>query len=170
MTLKRLVTVLALAGAVLSLLAFVSNGLVRPTPVAFAEEDHSSCTPVGGALMTNIGAIAGQTNLGPVFGDLKGSVAATILGQNKDGSFNVQHYWVTAAGDTIKLKVAVLYPTYPTSDTGIVSVLWGAYRSEIDGGTGKFDGATGFIDYFGLADFHQNTLVLRYRGKVCYDH
>ena len=48
--------------------------------------------------MTNIGAIAGVTNLGPVFGALAGSVAATILGQNGDGSFNVQHYWVTAGG------------------------------------------------------------------------
>jgi hypothetical protein len=120
--------------------------------------------------MTNIGAIAGETNLGPVFGDLEGSVAATILGQNGDGSYNVQHYWVTAAGDTITLKVAVLHPTYPTNDLGIVSVLWGAYRSEINGGTGKFKNATGYLDYFGLADFHQNTLVLRYRGQVCYAH
>jgi hypothetical protein len=31
-------------------------------------------------------------------------VAATILGRNSNGSFNVQHYWVTAAGDTITLK------------------------------------------------------------------
>ncbi|MGD1158534.1 MAG: hypothetical protein ABSA41_22295 [Terriglobia bacterium] len=120
--------------------------------------------------MTNIGAIAGETNLGPVFGDLEGSVAATILGQNGDGSYNVQHYWVTAAGDTITLKVAVLHPTYLTNDLGIVSVLWGAYRSEINGGTGKFKNATGYLDYFGLADFHQNTLVLRYRGQVCYAH
>jgi hypothetical protein len=27
---------------------------------------------------------------------------ATILGQNKDGTFNLQHYWFTATGDTIK--------------------------------------------------------------------
>jgi hypothetical protein len=52
--------------------------------------------------------------LAPVFGDLAGSVAATILGQNADGTFNVQHYWVTAAGDAIKLKVTVLIPTYPS--------------------------------------------------------
>ena len=167
MTLRRAVTVLALAGVVLSLLAFVPNNL---TPVVFAENEDSACVPVGGALMTNIGAIGGVTNLGPVFGDLAGSVAATILGQNPDGSYNVQHYWVTGAGDTITLKVAVLYPTYPTSDTGIVAVPWGHYRSNIAGGTGKFQNATGYLDYFGMADFHQNTLVLRYRGQVCHAH
>jgi hypothetical protein len=169
MTLKRLVSVLALAGVVFSLLAFVPNNLVRPTPVAFAQ-GASGCVPVGGALMTNIGAIAGETNLGPVFGDLAGSVAATILGENPNGTFNVQHYWVTAAGDTITFSVAVLHPTYPTSSTAIVAVPWGNYRSYITGGTGKFNGAKGYLDYFGMADFGQNTLVLRYRGQVCYAH
>jgi hypothetical protein len=49
----------------------------------------------------------------------------------------------------------------------IVAVPWGHYRSDITGGTGKFKNATGYLDYFGIADFHQNTLVLRYRGVVC---
>lgn len=121
--------------------------------------------------MTNIGAIAGQTNLGPVFGDLAGSVAATILGQNGNGTYNVQHYWVTSAGETITLKQAVLTPTYPVpTDQAVVAVPWGNYRSYVDGGTGKFDGATGYLDYTGMADFSQNTLVLRYRGHVCYAH
>jgi len=164
MILKRIVA-RALAGVVFTLLAFIPNNLVRLTPVAFAQEH---CVPVGGALITNIGAIAGVTNLGPVWGDLNGSVAATILGQNSNGSFNVQHYWVTASGDTITLKVAVLTPTYPTSDKSIVAVPWGNYRSDISGGTGKFNNATGYLDYFGMADFQQNTLVLRYRGEVCY--
>jgi hypothetical protein len=171
MTLKKVVTVLTLAGMVFSLLAFVPNNLVRPTPVAFAQNlnERAACTPVGGALMTNIGAIAGVTNLGPVFGDLQGSVAATILGQNSNGSYNVQHYWVDAAGDTITFEVAVLSPTYPiATDPGIVAVPWGHYRSNITGGTGKFKNASGYLDYFGMADFHQNTLVLRYRGEVCH--
>ena len=160
----------ALAAAVVSLLALVPNNLVRFAPVAFAQNPTSisSCVPVGGALMTDIGAIAGVTNLGPVSGDLAGSVAATILGQNSNGTYNVQHYWVTAAGDTITLKVAVLTPTYPTSSPAIVAVPWGNYRSYISGGTGKFANATGYLDYFGMANFTQNTLVLRYRGQVCY--
>jgi hypothetical protein len=170
MTLKRIVAVRALAGVAFALLASIPNNLTRLTPFALAQGQnaHSACIPVGGALITNIGAIAGVTNLGPVSGDLSGSVAATILGQNSNGSFNVQHYWVTAAGDTITLKVAVLIPTYPTSDKSIVAVPWGNYRSDISGGTGKFNNATGYLDYFGIADFQQNTLVLRYRGEVCY--
>ena len=156
------------AGVMFLLLTFATNNLLRLTPVAAAEAASSHCVPVGGALMTNIGAIAGVTNLGPAFGDLAGSLAATILGQNSNGSYNVQHYWVTAAGETITLKKAVLTPTYPTNDAGIVAVPWGNYRSYISGGTGKFAGASGYLDYFGMADFHQNTLVLRYRGQVCY--
>ena len=132
------------------------------------------CESVGGVLMTNIGAITdGGINLGPVFGDLAGSVAAKILSQNPDGTYTLQHYWVTAAGDTILLKQAILTPTYPVftamvSNKTIVAVPWGNYSSDIAGGTGKFAGATGTIDYFGMADFVKNTLVLRYSGTVCY--
>jgi hypothetical protein len=46
----------------------------------------SQCQAVGGVLMTNIGAIEGVTNLGPVSGDLQGSVAATIKGQDSEGN------------------------------------------------------------------------------------
>ena len=127
----------------------------------------AQCEDVGGVLMTNVGAIAGQTNLGPVFGDLQGSVAATIMGQDPSGNFLIQHYWVNAAGETILFKLATLKPV-ATSDPNVVAVLWGNYRSAIAGGTGKYKTATGFLDYFGIADFSQNTLVLRYRGKVCH--
>jgi len=117
--------------------------------------------------MTNIGAIEGVTNLGPVSGDLQGSVAATIKGQDSEGNYLVQHYWVTSAGETITLKQAVLKPV-ATSDPNVVAVLWGNYSSDILGGTGKFTSATGKIDYFGIADFKERTLVLRYRGRVCH--
>ena len=125
------------------------------------------CQVVGGTLLTNIGAIEGVTNLGPVSGDLQGSLAATVKGQDNDGNFLVQHYWVTSPGETILLKLAVLKPV-ATSDPNVVAVLWGNYSSDIVGGTGKFKNATGKIDYFGIADFKERTLVLRYRGKVCY--
>jgi hypothetical protein len=125
------------------------------------------CQVVGGTLLTNIGAIGGVTNLGPVSGDLQGSLAATVKGQDNDGNFLVQHYWVTSSGETILLKLAVLKPV-ATSDPNVVAVLWGNYSSDIVGGTGKFKNATGKIDYFGIADFKERTLVLRYRGKVCY--
>ena len=144
--------------------------LVASIPVS---AQPGRCDSVGGVLTTNIAAIDGVYNLGPVFGDLQGSVAAKILGQNSDGTFNVQHYWVTSSGDTILMKVAILHPTYPVAnglflDRTIVAVPWGNYSSDISGGTGKFDGATGTINYFGMADFTKNTLVLRYSGTVCY--
>jgi hypothetical protein len=131
------------------------------------------CQTVGGVLMTNIGAITdGDINLGPVFGDLAGSVAAKILGQNPDGSYTIQHYWVTSSGDTILLKQAILKPTYPVAlgpitNYSVVGVPWGNYASDIAGGTGKYEGATGTLNYFGMADFSKNTLVLRYSGTVC---
>jgi hypothetical protein len=133
------------------------------TAPAWAKE----CQAVGGMLMTNIGAIEDVTNLGPAVGDLQGSVAATIKGQDAQGDYLVQHYWVNTAGETILLKQAVLKPV-ATNDPNVVAVLWGNYSSDILGGTGKFANATGRIDYFGIADFKERTLVLRYRGRVCY--
>jgi hypothetical protein len=137
------------------------------------------CEPVCGVLMTNINAIAlpsatNGTNLGPVFGDLKGSVAATIVGGSASAGYDVQHYWVTASGDTIKFNVAHLKPgmvtrygaSAPAAD--LVAVGWGDYVSAISGGTGKYENATGSLSYFGLADFTNLTLVLRYSGQVCY--
>jgi len=140
--------------------------LVATLPIC-AQPGH--CEPVGGVLMTNIAAIADVYNLGPVFGDLQGSVAANIVSVNSNGTYTLQHYWVTSSGDTILMKPAVLTPTYPIpTDTGIVAVPWGNYSSTISGGTGKFTGATGTINYFGMADFTKNTLVLRYSGTVCH--
>ena len=131
--------------------------------------ESGACVAVGGALMTNIGVIGGVYNMGPAFGDLQGSVAAQILSFNSNGTYTVQHYWVASSGDTILLKPAILSPTYPVpSDPRIVAVPWGHYSSAIAGGTGKYAGATGTINYFGMADFAKNTLVLRYSGTVCY--
>ena len=90
------------------------------------------CQVVGGTLLTNIGAIEGVTNLGPVSGDLQGSLAATVKGQDNDGNFLIQHYWVTSSGETILLKLAVLKPV-ATSDPNVVAVLWGNYSSDIVG-------------------------------------
>ncbi|MGD0580654.1 MAG: hypothetical protein ABSC08_17215, partial [Bryobacteraceae bacterium] len=78
----------------------------------YADQDWS-CQDVSGVLMTDIGAITpGSINLGPAFGDLGGAVSAQILGQNHDGSYNVQHYWISKEGDVIKFQQAVLHPVY----------------------------------------------------------
>jgi hypothetical protein len=63
MTLKGIVAALGRAGVVFSVLALVPNNLVPLTPLALAENQDGRCVAVGGALMTNIGAIAGVTNL-----------------------------------------------------------------------------------------------------------
>ncbi len=145
--------------------SFLMFTLLLTTPALIGQ-----CQSVGGVLMTNIGAIYGNggppTNLGPVYGDLQGSVAATILGQDANGNFRIQPYWVNSAGETILFDVAVLKPV-GTSDPNVVAVLWGNYPAAIIGGTGKYKNAKGKLDHFGIADFAQNTLVLRYRGTVC---
>jgi len=151
------------------LLALVLSLLLAGSAVG--QLNPAKCGAVGGVLMTNIGAINGNgippTNLGPVFGDLAGSVAATILGQDAQGNFIVQHYWVDSQGNTILFKPAVLHPV-ATSDPNVVAVLWGHYYAYIVGGTGKYKDATGVLDCFGAGDFKENTIVLRYRGTVCH--
>jgi hypothetical protein len=169
MTSARFTRIAFLVSAAVMLIAFITTSRGQPTAAAQprSESGDRRCIHVGGMLMTNIGAIEGVTNLGPVSGDLQGSIAATIKGQDAQGNFLVQHYWVTSAGDTILLKQAVLKPV-ATSDPNVVAVLWGNYSSDILGGTGKFKNTTGRIEYFGIADFREKTLVLRYRGEACF--
>lgn len=135
---------------------------------ASAIENHATPVAVAGVLETNIGVVDNESNLGPVFGDLAGSVVAEPL----KNAIGFRHFWVTASGDTINFKDALLQADKSDflDDGKVVVVRWGHYRSEIDGGTGKFEDATGYLDYFGLADFNAKTLVLRYRGEVCYAH
>ena len=153
-----------------SFVFLLTVALFAMVPVAYA--DGGGCHDVAGVLMTDIGAITpGSINLGPAFGDLAGAVSAQILngGQpDAQGNFHVQHYWVSAQGDIIKFQQAVLHPVYLTGMPGVVAVPWNHYKAFIiPGGTGKWAKATGWIDCFGMADFNQLTLVLRYRGEVC---
>ncbi len=137
---------------------------------AWGQNQNPHCQKVAGVLTTNIGTIpygtTPGTNLGPVFGDLAGSVAAQYK-----GNFTFHHYWVTKSGDTINFQDATLHAdAEDVLDGGaVVAVRWGHYSSTITGGTGKFQGASGSLDYFGLADFGAATLVLRYRGEVCFN-
>jgi len=137
------------------------------TPI---EPTGTDCQPVAGVLMTDIYAITpGQINLGPSFGDLGGAVSAQILGQNHDGSYNVQHYWISKEGDVIKFQQAVLHPVYVPGTSNVVAVPWGHYKAYLThGGTGKWANVLGYIDCFGMADFNELTLVLRYRGTICH--
>ena len=126
------------------------------------------CVAVGGSLMTNF--IAEGTTLGPATGDLSGAVSATLLGMGpgSDGSvvFTVQHHWVTDAGDTIQMRVAEAKATENTP--GLFAIL--SYPVKINGGTGRFAGATGELSNIGEVDFRsdEGRTVFRYQGQVCF--
>ena len=129
-----------------------------------------TCVPVGGTSLTNFGAISSTTTLGPVTGDLRGAVAASLLGSPvTSGSnvlFTVQHHWVTESGDTLFFDTATV-KTVPLSQTRFAIV---DYPVHLKGGTGKFAGATGDFNSLGEVDLNDGN-VLRYFGKVCFaDH
>ena len=132
------------------------------TPSLFAQ-----CRQVGGSLITNFGGVDANTTLGPASGDLSGAVAASILGvapgPNGTTVFTVQHHWVTDSGHAIFFKSAeaVVAPVAP----GIFGVV--SYNAALNGGTGRFAGASGTLRFTGEADLNAGTIVLRYNGKVC---
>jgi len=69
--------------------------------VTAAAGQDKHCTPVGGMLMTNLGAVDQATTMGTATGDLKGAVGATVLSTEVVGNnlvFHVQHHWVTESG------------------------------------------------------------------------
>lgn len=146
-------------GSVLLLWLIVSGTSV------FAAPKH--CQSTSGSLITNFGVVDANTTLGPATGDLKGAVAATVLSvvPNSDGtvSFNVQHHWVTEAGDTITMDPATAV-TLPLSQTLFAII---KYPVHVSGGTGKFAGATGDLTAIGEADLVEGT-ALRYSGKICF--
>jgi hypothetical protein len=170
MTLGKLMsTALVLSSSVL-LLAFVpaKGNPKAAAPARGSSGDDGHCVPVGGTVMTNFGAVDQNTTLGIATGDLKGAVAATLLGAPQPGAggtvlFHVQHHWVTESGDVITVGPAVA-TTVPLSNTLFAVV---TYPVHITGGTGKFAGATGDITNIGEADLVKGT-VFRYSGQVCF--
>ena len=126
------------------------------------------CVPVGGSIITNFGAVDQNTTLGPATGDLRGAVAASLLGPPQPGAggtviFRVQHHWVTESGDNIYFDPAVA-TTAPISQTRFAVI---TYPAHITGGTGKFAGATGDLTNIGEADLQAGT-AFRYSGQVCF--
>lgn len=171
MTIKRVVSPGIRGVIVLFASAVLANSGGRPAPRAQAP-GNPHCTHVGGSIITNFGAVDANTTLGPATGDLRGAVAATLLTPPESGPvvngvhtvvFNVQHHWVTEAGDNIYFDPAVA-TSAPLSQTRFAVI---TYPAHITGGTGKFAGATGHLDYFGEADLQDGT-ALRYSGQVCF--
>lgn len=128
---------------------------------------HQSCQPVGGMLMTNLGAVDQVTTMGPATGDLKGAVGATILSTESNGNtlvLNVQHHWVTDAGDTLAIDPATATTTQVSP--GLYAVV--TYPVHLSGGTGKYAHATGDFTNIGEADLNTGHIVLRYTGQICF--
>ena len=151
----------------------VACGAVVIASSALFGQGSSNCLPVGGMLMTNLGAVDASTTMGPVTGDLKGAVGVTILGQTVQNggatlAFTVQHHWVTDSGAMVSFQPA----TATVSQVSANSPLYGvsSYSAQITGGTGKFAGATGNLSFIGEADLSTGELVFRYRGTICFAH
>ena len=136
---------------------------------AGAESDGArQCLPVGGSVLTNLAVVDANTTLGTATGDLKGAVAATILGiapgPNGTTVFTVQHHFVTEAGDNIDVDKAEATAVMVAPDLFAVV----SYPVKIVGGTGRFKGATGAIDNIGEVDLATGHTVFRYQGRVCF--
>jgi hypothetical protein len=76
--------------------------------------------------------------------------------------FHIQHHWVTNSGDNILFDPAIA-TTQPISQT-LFAVI--TYKATINGGTGKFAGATGELNIIGEADTVNGT-AFRYSGEAC---
>ena len=127
--------------------------------------DNPYCQHVGGSVITNFTDIDATHTIatGPVSGDLKGAVAVEVLGINGN-TYHISKNMVTDTGDTLAF-FDTDFVTYPTATTG----LFGALETiDVKGGTGRFDGATGTVSFFGAIDGGQVTL--RYAGTLCFAH
>jgi len=134
--------------------------------VAAATGQTKRCTPAGGMLMTNLGAVDPATTMGVAIGDLKGAVGATILSTEVSGNtliLHVQHHWVTESGDTLSFDVATATTTQVAP--GLYAIV--TYPVHLKGGTGKYAGATGNFTSIGEADLVSGQIVVRYTGKIC---
>ena len=160
-------TLTAATGRILVVLLCGGALLVGPNSFGQSPPTNAHCVEVGGTVMTNF---TSQTNtLGTATGDLKGAVAATILsvtpGPGNATTFNVQHQWITEAGEMIMFAQATAVGV-PTNVPGVFGVTYDEVR--IVGGTGKYDGAHGALRVFGAADPQRGETVFRYQGEICF--
>ncbi len=169
MILGRIARIALFASLAVLLSAFLASSGSHPAAKAqpYSGSDRH-CVSVGGSIITNFGAVDPNTTLGPATGDLRGAVAASLLGPPQPGAggtviFRVQHHWVTESGDNIYFDPAVA-TTAPLSQTRFAVI---SYPAHITGGTGKFAGATGDLTNIGEADLQAGT-VFRYSGQVCF--
>jgi hypothetical protein len=169
---RRITRITFLVSLAVLLFSFIasSGGQPAAAPHLQSEPPDHHCTPVGGTVMTNLGVVDQSTTLGVVDGDLKGAVAATILnvvpGSGGTTIFTVQHHFVTQAGDTILVDQATATTKEVVPGSGLYAIL--NYPVHINGGTGRFAGATGDFNNIGAADLGTGRTVFRYSGQVCF--
>jgi len=169
MNLRRIIQISSVLSFAVLLVAIAGESVSRSAAVAPREADPH-CTPVGGSIITNFGAIDQNTTMGTATGDLRGAVSGTLLGPPQQvGStvvFHVQHHWVTESGDTLFFDPATA-TTIPISQTLFAVV---TYPLHLTGGTGRFAGASGDMTAIGEVDLIKGT-AFRYSGQVCFaDH
>lgn len=127
----------------------------------------SPCVAVGGSISTNLGVIDANTTLGTATGDLRGALAANILGISQVGNntlFSVQHHWVTESGETLVIEKTTATSTQVAP--GLFAIT--NYSLHISNGTGKFTGATGDLHLIGEVNLNTGQTVFRYTGEVCF--
>ena len=124
---------------------------------------QQTCSAIGGVLFTDIGFIPlgpTGTNLGQAYGDLQGPVAATILGPDSRGGYDVQHYWVSTSGDKIYFKQGWLKSSAVTAfgqgaaQGDLAAVRWGNYRSRMGWRNRQLRGFKGLRGYFWARGFY----------------
>ena len=143
--------------ALMAVLAALASGFSAVPGAA----GNSHCEPVGGTVFTNF--VDPPTNaLGPVSGDLPGAVSVQILAINGN-VYHIRKHFVTTSGDTMTVADTD-FTTYPTSVSGLAAA---TEPMTITGGTGRFDGATGSVTFFGAIN-GDGEVMLRYSGTVCF--
>jgi hypothetical protein len=78
--------------------------------------------------------------------------------------YTIRKHFVTTSGDTMTVADTD-FTTYPTT-SGVAAA---TEPMTITGGTGRFDGATGSVTFFGAIN-GDGEVTLRYTGTVCFPH